>query len=84
MGEEGFEDLLGGETDFLSDGDGGEVFGIDLVGAELVVDAERVEKAGGISFRGRAGLHPLVPAVSMIWPCRMVRVRSARGWASPA
>ncbi len=51
VGEEGFEDLLGGEADLASDGDGGEVFGIDLVGAELVGDAERVEQAGGVGFR---------------------------------
>ena len=33
LGEEGFEDLLGGEADFFGDGEGGEVVGIDFVGA---------------------------------------------------
>ena len=54
LGEEGFEDLLGGEADLFCDGDGGEVVGIDLVGAQLVGDVEAVEEAGGVGLVRRA------------------------------
>jgi hypothetical protein len=50
LGEEGFEDLLGGEAYFAGHGDGGEVFGVDFVGAQLVGDVEGVEEAGGVGF----------------------------------
>ena len=50
--EEGFEDLLGGKTDLARDGDGREVFGVDLVGAEFVRYAEGVEESGSVGFSG--------------------------------
>jgi hypothetical protein len=64
--EEGLEDLFGGEADFFCDGDRSEVFGIDLVGAELIGNAEGVEETGGVCLCGCGGLHPLVPVVSVI------------------
>ena len=58
LGEEGFEDLFGREADLAGDRDGGEVFGVDFVGAELVGDAEGVEEAGGVGLGWGACLHP--------------------------
>ncbi len=54
VGEESFEDLFRGETDLARDGDGGEIVGVDLVGAEFVGDAERVEQAGGVGLHSAA------------------------------
>src|SRR6266702_2343811 len=81
--EEGLEDLFGGEADLAGDGDGGEVIGVDFVGAQLVGDVEGVEEAGCVGFCGLLGLHPAV-STSTIWPLRMWRVLSARGSASLA
>ena len=50
VGEEGFEDLFGGQADLAGYGDGGEVVGVDLVGAQFVGDAEAVEEAGGVGL----------------------------------
>ncbi len=58
VGEEGLEDLFGREANLAGDGDGGEVFGVDFVGAEFVGDAEGVEEAGGVGFGWGCGLHP--------------------------
>jgi hypothetical protein len=52
FGEEGFEDLFDREADFFGDGWGGEVVGVDLVGAELVRDFKSVELAAGVGFGG--------------------------------
>src|SRR6266851_4573517 len=81
LSEQGLEDLLGGEADLAGDGDGGEVIGVDFVGAQLVGDVEGVEEAGCVGFGGL--LHPAV-STSTIWPLRMWRVLSARGSASLA
>jgi len=50
--EKGFEDLLGREADFLGYEEGGEFFRIDAVLAQVVVDAEGVEVAGGVGLLG--------------------------------
>ena len=52
VGEEGLEDLFGGEAYFAGYRDGCEVFGIDFVGAEFVGNVEGVEKADGVGFGG--------------------------------
>ncbi len=82
MGEEGLEDLLGWEAYLAGDGDGGEVFGIDFVGAKFVGDAEGVEEAGGVGLGWSAAVFTRRHSglVEMIWPLRMVRVWSASGF----
>src|ERR1700738_124324 len=92
--EEGLEDLLGGHADLVSYGDGGEVVGVDLVGAELVADGEGVEEAGGVGLAGGegvVGLHAEGSAggevwlressMETIWPFCMVMVWLAMGAA---
>ena len=46
-----FEDLLGGQADLGGHRFGGQVFGIDFVGAQFVMDAELIEQPGGVGFR---------------------------------
>src|ERR1700733_10736241 len=87
VGEEGFEDLFGGEAYLAGDGDGGEVFGIDLVDADFVGDAEGVEEAGGVGLGGWGALQRAASGAdsdARIWPLRMVRVLSAMGAARAA
>ena len=48
--EQGFEDLLQGHANLASDRDGGQVFGVDLVGAQFVRDSERVQQPSGVGL----------------------------------
>jgi len=41
----GLEDLLGGDEDFLGDGDGGQVFWVNFVLAELEGDAGGIRES---------------------------------------
>ena len=49
-GQQGFEDLFGGHTNLLGDGDGGKIFRIDLVLKELEGDAEGFEEARAVGL----------------------------------
>src|SRR5205807_764027 len=58
--QQGLKDLLQRHVDLACDGDGGEVFGVDLVGACFVCDAERVEQARRVGLGGfRCLAHPV-------------------------
>src|SRR5262249_24769483 len=51
-GDQGFEDLLGRHTDLFGDARGAEVVFVDLVFAELIVDAGGVKDSGSVGFDG--------------------------------
>ena len=51
-GHQGFEDLLGRQSDVAGHPHGTQVVGVGLVLAHLVADAERVEDAHGVGFHG--------------------------------
>ena len=85
LGEEGLEDLLGGQADLAGDAGGAEVVEIDLVGAKLVGDAEPVEEPGGVGLFSLRQLNATALRVrERSAPCFRVRTWSAMGSASCA